>query len=136
VSPTAQPPAPPERKPTSAERKPTPVSVEPEASATNEARFKALHQAIMTTTPEAARLYSDLAKAGVATPPEARTLVQMREHGASHDELVAYVRTSFPNEMIVRAVALRWLDAGSHPHARLDTTAAPALGGLVKRDAK
>lgn len=130
VNSTAPPPAPPQRT----LRAPTPVAAEPEASA-NDAQFRALHQALVTTTPEAARLYSDFAKAGVTTPPQARTLVQMKQRGTSHDDLVAYGRTSFPNDVIARAVALRWLDAGSGAHLSPGTNPPRTLGELVKRDA-
>jgi hypothetical protein len=129
---TARPPVLPERTAKAA----TPRAVEPApTTATNEARFKALHQALESTTPDAARLYADLAKAGIATPPQARTLVAMKQQGTPHDELVAYVRTSFPNDVIARAVALRWLDAGAGPHASPATQPPRPLGNLLKRDA-
>jgi hypothetical protein len=112
-----------------------PVAPEREPTATNEERSVALHQALATTTPEAARLYADLAKAGVATPAEARTLVEMKQGGAAHDELVAYVRSSFPKDMITRAVALRWLDAGSATRPSPTSSPSRSLGTLVKRDA-
>ena len=133
VDSTARPPAPPERT-----RGATTPDTDPrdqrDPSDTNEARLTALHQAIATTTTEAARLYSDFAKAGVATPAQARTLVQLKQRGTPHDDMVAYVRTSFPNDVIARAVALRWLDAGSVVRPSLDTNAPRALGGVVKRD--
>jgi hypothetical protein len=129
VDSTARPPAPPER--TRGATTPGPAPRDP--SDTNEARLTALHQAIATTTTEAARLYSDFARAGVATPPQARTLVQLQQGGTSHDDLVEYVRTSFPNDVIARAVALRWLDPGSVVRPSLDTNAPRALGGVVKR---
>lgn len=127
----ARPPAPPERS----ARPTTPVAVERAPAATNEARFKALHQAVVTTTPDAARLYADFGKAGLTTPPQARTLVEMKQRGTPHDDLVAYVRTSFPNDVLARAVALRWLDAGSAAHVSPSATPPRALGELVKRDA-
>lgn len=106
-----------------------------ESSAPNEARFEALQRAIVTTTPEAARLYSDFAKAGIATPPQARALVKMKDDGTSHDHLVAYVKTSFPNDVIARAVALRWLGAGSGARLSPQTSSPRALGELTKGDA-
>src|SRR5688500_18214505 len=130
VNSTSPPPAPPQRTVRAA----TPLAAEPETT-TNEARFRALHEALVTTTLEAARLYSDFAKAGVTTPPQARTFVQMKQRGASRDDLVAYVRTSFPNDVIARAVVLRWLDAGSGAHLSPDTSPFRALGELLKRDA-
>jgi hypothetical protein len=90
---------------------------------------------LVTTTPEAARLYSDFAKAGITTPPQARTLVEMKQSGTAHEDLVAYVRTSFPNDVIARAVALRWLRADSGAHLPPDPNPPRALGELVKRDA-
>ena len=129
VDSTARPPAAPERT-----RGATPPGSAPrDPSDTNEARFTALHQAVVTTTPEAARLYSDFARAGVETPAQARTLVQLKQRGTPHDDMVAYVRTSFPNDVIARAVALRWLDDGAVVRPSLDTNAPRAVGGFVKR---
>ncbi len=78
----------------------------------NDGHSNALHDAIVAATPSSARLYVAFARAGVATPPEAKTLVQMKQVGAPPDELVAYVKTSFPHDLLVRAVALRWLGVG------------------------
>jgi hypothetical protein len=114
----------------------TPDVLGPELSAANDARFRALRQAVLTTPPDAARLYADFAKAGVATPREVRTLLEMKDRGTSHDDLVAYVRTSFPNDVITRGIALRWLGAGTRTHLPSQTNPPPALGELVKRGAE
>ena len=60
----------------------------------------------------------------------------MKERGTSQDDLVAYVRMSFPDDMIARAVALRWLDGGSGVYPSPGTNPPRALGELMKRDAK
>ena len=131
VEATVPPPAPPDRtlRPTA------PVVVRREPSVPNEERITALHQVVMTTTPDAARLYADFAKAGVTTPPQAQTLIQMKQRGTPHDDLVAYVNSTFPNDLIARAVALRWLGTGSAAHRPPDTKPLRPLGELVKRDA-
>jgi len=127
----APPPAPPQRTRGAT----TPPTTAREPNDMNAARFTALNQAVVTTTTDAARLYSDFATVGVATPPQVRTLVELKQRGASHDDLAAYVRTSFPNDVIARALALRWLDGGAAPHPPLDANATHPVGGLVTRDA-
>ena len=112
----------------------TPQATAREPHETNELRFTALHQAVATTTPDAARLYSDFAKVGVATPAQARTLAELKQRGTSHDDMVAYVRTSFPNDVIARAVALRWLDGGAARRPSPDASVTQPVGGLVTRD--
>jgi hypothetical protein len=92
---------------------PAPVAAPAPSEATNDARSRALHDAIAGTTPEAARLYAELARAGQPTPPEARKLVEMKAAGATPEALVAYVRSSFPRNVLMRAVALRWLGLGA-----------------------
>jgi hypothetical protein len=69
--------------------------------------------ALMATTPEGARLNADYARAHLPAPAEARTLIEMRRRGVPQDQLVAYVRTSFPKGILVRAIALRWLGVGA-----------------------
>lgn len=112
----------------------TPQTAAREPHGTNEVRFAALHQAVVTTTPAAARLYSDFAKVGVAMPTEARTLAELKQRGTSHDDMVAYVRTSFPDDVIARALALRWLDGGAAGPPPRDANATGPVGGTVTRD--
>jgi hypothetical protein len=69
--------------------------------------------ALMATTPEGARLNADYARARLPAPAEARTLIDMRRRGVPQEQLVAYVRTSFPKGILVRAIALRWLGVGA-----------------------
>jgi hypothetical protein len=81
--------------------------------------------ALTATTPEGARLNADYARARLPVPPEARTLVAMRSRGVPQEQLVAYVRTSFPKGILVRAVALRWLGVGAAPGRVVHGGAAP-----------
>jgi len=128
--------APPPTAPPEHTRGPTtPQTTAREPHDTNEGRFTALHQAAVTTTPEAARLYSDFAKVGVAMPAQARTLAELKQRGARHDDMVAYVRASFPDDVIARAVALRWLDGGAAGHpTRAANMTHPVGGGVVTPD--
>ena len=75
------------------------------------ARFGALHQAMVTTTPEAARLYGAFALSRVPVPPEAKTLVAMKQRGVPQEELVAFVKSNL-HDLPARAIALRWLGVG------------------------
>jgi hypothetical protein len=108
----------------------------------NEGRRKSLHDALRETAPETARLYADFARVGKPAPPEARTLVTMKQRGASSEELTAYVRSSFPPDVLVRAVALRWLGVGVKPKQQVKEPAsggAPSLdpgGRLIRTDAR
>lgn len=79
----------------------------------NEGHSSALHDAIVGATPGSARLYVAFARAGLPTPPEAKILVQMKQAGAPPQDLIEYVKTSFPHDLLVRAVALRWLGVGA-----------------------
>ena len=79
----------------------------------NDKHSSALHDAIVGATPGSARLYVAFARAGMPTPPEARILVQMKQAGAPPQDLIEYVKTSFPHDLLVRAVALRWLGVGA-----------------------
>jgi len=107
----------------------------------NSARSRALHQAMVTTTPEVARLYGAFARSRVPAPPEAKTLVAMKQRGVPQDELVAFVKSNF-HDLPARAIALRWLGVGAGagagagvvpPPPPSDQT--PATGTLVRRDA-
>jgi len=98
------------------------------------ARFRALHEAMMTATPEAARLYGAFVRSRVPAPPEAKTLVAMKQRGVPQDELVAFVNNNF-HDLPARAIALRWLGVGGGGLVRpppSDPT--PATGTLVHRD--
>jgi hypothetical protein len=102
----------------------------------NRARFHALHQAMVTATPEAARLYGAFVRSRVPAPPEAKTLVEMKQRGVPQDELVAFVKSNFP-DLPARAIALRWLGVGASPGLVRPPAAdpTPATGSLVRRDA-
>jgi hypothetical protein len=105
----------------------------------NRARFRALHQAMVTATPEASRLYGAFVRSRVPAPPEAQTLVAMKQRGVPQDELIAFVKSNF-HDLPARAIALRWLGVGagagvSRPAAAGQPPAAPATGTLVRRDA-
>ena len=126
----APPTAPPER--TRGATMPQTTAREPHDA--NEVRFTALQQAVGATTPEAARLYADFAKVGLAMPAEARTLAELKQRGARHDDMVAYIRASFPDDVIARAVALRWLDGGAAGRPRIDANVSHPVGGTVTRD--
>ena len=78
----------------------------------NRARFRALHQAMVTATPEAARLYGAFVRSRVPAPPEAKTLVEMKQRGVPQDELIAFVKSNF-HDLPARAIALRWLGVGA-----------------------
>jgi hypothetical protein len=69
-------------------------------------------------------------------PAEARTLIEMREGGASQEELVDYVRTSFPPGIAVRAIALKWLGVGANAGAGLGLQRTPPapMGTVNRRD--
>jgi hypothetical protein len=72
------------------------------------ARFRALHQAMASPTPDAARLYASFARLRVVAPAEAMTLVEMKQRGVPQDQLVVYVKENF-HDLAARAIALRWL---------------------------
>jgi hypothetical protein len=103
----------------------------------NRARFRALHQAMVTATPEAARLYGAFVRSRVPAPPETMTLVAMKERGVPQDELVAFVKSNF-HELPARAIALRWLGVGAGTGTGLvrpsPSDPTPATGSLVRRD--
>jgi len=83
------------------------------------------------------RLYADLSRTGRPIPPETRTLVEMKEGGATAADLSAYVNRAFPADTAVRGVALKWIrlhtseplpatDAGAQARSRISrTTPAP-----------
>ena len=71
--------------------------------------------ALRATTAEGARLNADYARARIPAPPQARTLIELRERGVPQAQLVDYVRASFPKGILVRAIALRWLGVGATP---------------------
>jgi len=100
------------------------------------ARFRALHQAMVTTTPEAARLYGAFVRSRVPVPPETKTLVAMKQRGVPQDELVAFVKSNF-HDLPARAIALRWLGVGAGTGLVRPPPAdpTPATGSLVRRDA-
>ena len=104
----------------------------------NDRRFQALHQALEATTPGAARLYADYARLGVTPPPEAKTLVEMKQRGAPRAELLTFVKSAFPRDLVARATAIRWLDveAGAATPAHLPAKRYPGsqLGTLVRTD--
>jgi hypothetical protein len=102
----------------------------------NRRRFHALHQAMRTATPEAARLYGAFVRSRVPAPPEAKTLVEMKQRGVPQDELVAFVKSNFP-DLPARAIALRWLGVGAGTGLVRPPPAdpTPATGTLVRRDA-
>jgi hypothetical protein len=105
------------------------------ADGENRARFRALHQAMVTATPEAARLYGAFVRSRVPAPPEAKTLVDMKQRGVPQDELIAFVKSNF-HDLPARAIALRWLGVGAGaglPRPPADPT--PPTGTLVRRDA-
>jgi hypothetical protein len=83
-----------------------------DAGADDRARFRALHQALASATPDAARLYANFIRMKVAAPAEAKTLIAMKQRGVPQDQLVAYVKSSFPPDLPARAIALRWLGVG------------------------
>ena len=102
----------------------------------NRARFRALHQAMVTATPEAARLYGAFVRSRVPAPPEAKTLVEMKQRGVPQDELVAFVKSNF-HDLPARAIALRWLGVGAGagcPVRPPPSDPTPATGSLVRRD--
>src|SRR6185503_257691 len=78
----------------------------------NRARFRALHHAMVTATPEASRLYGAFVRSRVPAPPEAQTLVAMKQRGVPQDELIAFVKSNF-HDLPARAIALRWLGVGA-----------------------
>lgn len=98
-----------------APKRPTPARPQPPADP--------FVDALTATTPEGARLNADYARARIPAPAEARALIDMRRRGLPQDQLVAYVRTSFPKGILVRAIALRWLGVGA--------TAGQALHGAT-----
>jgi hypothetical protein len=83
------------------------------------------------------RLYADLSRTGRPIPPEARTLVEMKEGGATAADLGAYVNRAVPADTVIRGVALKWIrlhtseplpatDAGAQARSRISrTTPAP-----------
>ncbi len=81
---------------------------------------------IRMTSPAAARLFADFARAGVAVPREAQELLALKARGASTDAQVTYVRTSFPNGLMAKAIALRWLGVGANAGAELGNANAAA----------
>jgi len=101
----------------------------------NRARFRALHQAMVTATPEAARLYGAFVRSRVPAPPEAKTLVEMKQRGVPQDELIAFVKSNF-HDLPARAIALRWLGvgAGAVVVRPPPSDPIPATGSLVRRD--
>ena len=101
----------------------------------NRARFRAMHQAMVTATPEAARLYGAFVRSGVPAPPETKALVAMKQRGVPQDELVAFVKSNF-HDLPARAIALRWLGVGTGPGLVRPPPSdpAPATGTLVRRD--
>jgi hypothetical protein len=77
----------------------------------------------------------EYARAGIPVPPEAATLIQMREKGTPSADLVNYVKTSFPKGILVRAIALKWLGVGSGAGADLGIHNSPEpLGTIVRKD--
>ena len=90
--------------------------VPPDAGEANAARFRALHQAMANTTPDAARLYANFARMRITPPPEAKTLIEMQQRGEPRDQLIKYARENF-HDLVARAIALRWLGVGSVPAA-------------------
>jgi hypothetical protein len=108
----------------------------PDAGDENRARFRALHQALQNTTPDAARLFANFARLQVVAPAEAKTLIEMKQRGVPEAELVAYVKNNFPPDLPARAIALRWLGvaggAAVNPAAAAPG-AAPVTGTLTPR---
>ncbi len=84
----------------------------------NRARLRALHEAMVATTPEVARLYGAFARAHVPAPPEAKTLIEMKQRGVPQHVLVNFVNGTF-QDLPARAIALRWLGVGAGAGARV-----------------
>jgi hypothetical protein len=92
------------------------------------ARVKALDNAFVSVSGREARLYAAFEKAGVQPPRATVDLVAKRRAGASRDDLIQFVMTSFPNDALVRAIAVEWLgpsdqraevtDSAVQPHRR------------------
>jgi hypothetical protein len=61
--------------------------------------------------PQGVQLLADIERDLKRDPPaEARGLVTEFRRGASRAQLLDYVRQHFPQDMALRAVALRWID--------------------------
>lgn len=65
------------------------------------------------TTSAAVELGGQLARAGLAPPPELDELFRRRAEGAPPAELRRFVRARFPPDLKLRALTLDWLDR--HP---------------------
>jgi hypothetical protein len=104
--------------PTAAVESPPPTAVAPAPPAARHDRPDAgvpgspaqtLRQALAGATLDESRLFAEIARTGRPVPPEAHTLVEMKKAGASAADLAAYVRSSFPPDLITRANALKWI---------------------------
>ena len=104
----------------------------------NRARLRAMHEAMVAATPEVARLYGAFVRSRVPAPPEAKTLIEMKQRGVPQDVLVQFVNSTF-HDLPARAIALRWLGVGAgrsvRPPSAGQPPSDPATGTLVRRDA-
>ena len=104
----------------------------------NRARLRAMHEAMVAGTPEVARLYGAFVRSRVPAPPEAKTLIEMKQRGVPQDVLVQFVNSTF-HDLPARAIALRWLGVGGgtglvQPPPAGQPPSDPATGTLVRRD--
>ncbi len=70
----------------------------------------AVTRALKEYTPEELSLTADLGRAEIDPPPEVRTLLKRRREGATPDQLKQLVRSTFPRNMKLRLITLRWID--------------------------
>jgi hypothetical protein len=84
-------------------------------------------------------LTSSLARAGVRPPAAIDELFQRLHAGASPDQLRAFVRSDFPNDLRLRVLTLRWINRLAPARRRLESPLlrltgkpAPPLGSIQR----
>ncbi len=87
-------------------------------------------------------LLAQLARSGLALPPQVEELFERRRQGASPEEQRRFVRTRFPRDMRLRLLTIRWINrldpAQAHSPSQVLPSSGkplPSLGSIERTDA-